>query len=167
MPDFSLPGRFPAALRSAAAARWSHRDPVEAGNPFPPADDRHQAWDAATRLALDALVRMDEELDAAERAGSHPDPYPVRLVSLAAARFDVWARRVLTIVQSPEALADYRAWLDLYVANWIAYVADTCPRVPVADELRERLTSRARYWIGEAERMLGPADAPRRDGRPM
>lgn len=156
MSDTSSSGRFPPALRSAAAARWSHRDPVEAGNPFPPEDERHQTWDAATRRAKETLVRIDEQLDAAEKAGAHPDPYPVRLVALAEARFDVWAARLLTVVQGPEALADYEAWLATYVAHWLAYVADTCPRVAVADALRERLSSRARYWMGEARETGNP-----------
>lgn len=150
MSDTSPTGRFPLALRSAAAARWSHRDPVEAGNPFPPEDDRHQTWDAATRRAKDTLVRIDEQLDAAERMGPHAEPYPVRLVALAEARFDVWAERLSTVVQNPEALVDYEAWLATYIANWLVYVADTCPRIAVADELRERLSSRARHWVRKA-----------------
>ncbi len=71
-------------------------------------------------------------------------------MALAEARFDVWAARLLTVVQGPEALTDYEAWLAMYVANWLAYVADTCPRVAVEGTLRERLSSRARHWIAEA-----------------
>lgn len=160
MSDTSSSGRFPRALRSAAAARWSHRDPVEAGNPFPPEDERHQTWNAATRRAKDALARMDEQLDAAEKTGAHPDPYPVRLVALAEARFDVWAARLLAVVQGPEALADYEAWLSTYVANWLAYVADTCPRVAVADALRERLSARVRHWVVEAGEGRNPHQRP-------
>jgi hypothetical protein len=107
------PGRFPAALRSSAVARWSHRDPVEGGNPFPLDDYRHEAWDAATCSARDVLVRIDRELGEAEVAGPHPDPYPVRLVALAVSRFDVWARRVQSIVRSPAALRDYEVAHDV------------------------------------------------------
>ena len=150
----SSPGRFPAALRSSAVARWSHRDPVEGGNPFPLDDSRHEAWHAATCSARDVLVRIDRELDEAEEAGPHPDPYPVRLVALAVSRFDVWARRVQSIVRSPAALRDYEVWLTTYVAHWLVYVADTCPRAEVGDDLRARLSSRAQYWVAEASRAL-------------
>jgi len=164
MSETSSPGGFPAALRSSAVARWSHRDPVEGGNPFPLDDSRHEAWHAATCVALDVLVRIDRELDEAEAAGPHPDPYPVRLVGLAVSRFDVWAGRVQPIVGSPAALRDYEVWLTTYVAHWLAYVAETCPRVEVGDDLRARLSSRAQYWAAEASRALQAVDAPRHAG---
>lgn len=104
---------------------------------------------------------MDEELDAAERSGQPSDPYPLRLVALAASRFDVWARRVQAVVQSPEALDDYQAWLAAYVANWLGYVADTCPKVDVGDELRARLASRAQHWVAESGRTLQPVEESR------
>jgi hypothetical protein len=154
------PGRFPAALRSSAVARWSHRDPVEGGNPFPLDDPRHEVWDAATCSARDVLVCIDRELDDAEKTGPHPDPYPVRLIALAVSRFDVWARRVWSIVRSPAALRDYEVWLTTYVAHWLVYVADTCPRADVGDDLRARLSSRAQYWVAEASRALQAVDAP-------
>lgn len=152
MSEIASPGRFPAALRASAVARWSHRDPVEGGNPFPPDDGRHAVWQAATCSAREVLVGIDRDLDAAEEAGPHPDPYPVRLVALAVSRFDVWARRGQTIVRSPDALRDYEVWLTTYVAHWLAYVADTCPRAEVGDDLRVRLSSRAQFWVAEASR---------------
>jgi hypothetical protein len=153
----SSPGRFPAALRSSAVARWSHRDPVEGGNPFPLHDARHAVWQAATGSAKDVLVRIDRELDQAEHGGPHPDPYPVRLITLAVSRFDVWARRGQSIVRSPAALQDYEVWLTTYVGHWLVYVADTCPRVDVGDDLRAQLSSRAQYWVTEASRALQAA----------
>jgi hypothetical protein len=164
MSETSLAGRFPAALRSSAVARWSHRDPVEVGNPFPLHDSRREAWRAATGAATDVLVRIDRVLDEREKAGPHPDPYPVRLVALAVSRFDVWARRAQAIVRSPAALQDYEEWLTTYVANWLVYVADTCPRAEVGDDLRARLSSRAQYWAAEASRALQAGDGPSHSG---
>jgi len=156
MSDGPSSGGFPLTLRSGAQPRWSHRDPVEAGNPFPLDDRRHAAWEEATRIAKDALVRIDRVLDDEERSRStpHPDPYPVRLVALAETRFDVWARRALSVVAGQAALTDYEAWLTSYVTNWLAYVADTCPRVDVDVQLRARLSSRAQHWTAEARRQL-------------
>jgi hypothetical protein len=164
MSETSSPARFPVALRSSAVARWSHRDPVEGGNPFPLDDSRHEAWHAATCFARDVLVRIDRELDEAEKVGPHPDPYPVRLVALAVSRFDVWARRVQSIVRSPAALRDYEVWLTTYVAHWLVYVADTCPRAELGDDLRARLSSRAQYWVAEASRALQAVDGPSHTG---
>jgi len=149
----SEPGEFPDSLRSSAVPRWSHRDPVECGNPFAPADPRHEAWHTATRDARDALVRIDAELER-EPVRPGPDRYPVPLVALAVARFDVWARRSLTIVRSPRALRDYALWLKDYTERWLNYVAETCPKVDVADELRVQLTTRSRYWVDGARRGL-------------
>jgi hypothetical protein len=150
----SSTGSFPTTLRASARPRWSHRDPVEAGNPFPQDDPRHQLWDAATRNARETLVRIDLELDEAEKAGPHPDRYRDRMIALAVSRFDVWARRTQSVVRSAAALDDYQAWLTTYVTQWLAYVADTCPTVDVGDELRQQLSSRAQHWVAEARRTL-------------
>jgi hypothetical protein len=157
-------GRFPAALRSSAAARWSHRDPVEGGNPFPQHDSRHEAWNAATLVATDALVHIDRELDEVERAGEHPDPYPVRVIGLAESRFDVWAKRLLSIVRNAAALEDFEVWLAIYVEHWLAYVSDTCPKVDVGDDLRTRLAGRAKYWVAEASRAVHSPNSPPQQG---
>ena len=148
----SEPGRFPDALRSSAVPRWSHRDPVECVNPFAPDDDRHPVWHVATGHVKDTLVRTDAELE--HEQARHPRPYPVRLVALAVARFDVWCQRGLEIVGSPRAVREYERWLDDYQENWLEYVADTCPNVDVADDLRSQLTARARFWIDGARRKL-------------
>jgi len=158
MSEVSFPDGFPDALRSSAVPRWSHRDPVEGGNPFPLDDARHDAWHRATCSARDVLAQIDRELNAAEQAGPHPDPYPVRVVALAVSRFDVWARRTQSVVRSPAALRDYELWLTSYVAHWLVYVADTCPGTEVGDELHARLSLRARHWVADASRALQAED---------
>ena len=148
----SEPGTFPDSLRSTAVPRWSHRDPVEGGSPFPPNDDRYPLWHAATGHATDRLARADAELELEQTR--HPQPYPVRLVALAVGRFDVWAQRALAIVGMPRAVQDYERWLHDYRANWIRYVAETCPHVDVAGDLGEQLTVRIRFWVDEAREKL-------------
>jgi hypothetical protein len=86
--------------------------------------------------------------------GPHPDPYPVRVVALAVSRFDVWARRTQSIVRSPAALHDFEVWLTMYVANWVAYVADTCPKIDAGQVLQEQLSGRVRHWMNDAGRAL-------------
>lgn len=144
---------FPDSLQSSAVPRWSHRDPVECGNPFAPDDDRHHAWHAATSRAQDALARIDARLELGP-VRQHPDPYSVRVIALAVARFDIWSQRSLAVVWSPRALQDYARWLENYTENWLEYVADTCPQIEVSNDLRARLAARSRVWLDGALRAV-------------
>ena len=141
-------------LRPSAVPRWSHRDPVEGGNPFPPADPRHRRWDTATDDARQTLVRFDARLEATAQVTLDPAIYRAQLLDLAVGRFNVWARRGRSVVSSDGALRDYERWLEDYVANWLGYVAETCPRVEVGDELRTRLRGRAAHWVTETQHIL-------------
>lgn len=150
-------GRLPDALRSSAVPRWSHRDPVEPGNPFPRDDPRHRIWAIATSQALETLARIDRDLDEAARPRSATERYEERVVALASSRFDVWAGRGISVVETAAALRDYEEWLDAYVTRWVSYLEETCPGLDVTDELRAILTGRATYWTERARR--GVADA--------
>lgn len=132
----------------SAVPRWSHRDPVEGGNPFADGDPRREIWDAATRAARRALERCDAHVAATARVTLDPLVYRAQLIDLALRRFDTWAERALSVVSSDDELDDYRRWLDVYVENWLGYVADTCPRVETGDELPSRLDAARRRWLG-------------------
>ena len=142
------------APRLSAVPRWSHRDPVAGGNPFPPGDARHGTWDAATTDARRALLRFDADLEATAQVTLDPAIYRAQLLDLAVGRFNVWARRGRSVVSSDGALQNYEQWLAGYVANWLRYVAETCPRVEVGDELRTRLRGRAAHWVAETRHIL-------------
>jgi len=133
----------------SAVPRWSHRDPVEDGNPFPTDDARHGTWDTATTDAQQALLRFDAYLKATAQITLDPARYRVQLLDLAVGRFDVWARRGHSVVSSRDAVGEYEQWLEEYVANWLGYVTETCPHVEVGDELRTRLSGRAAHWVRE------------------
>ncbi len=136
----------PGALRVSAVPRWSHRDPVEGGNPFPTADTRYGTWHAATADARATLLQFDADLETRAQVTLDPAIYRSQLLDLAVGRFDVWARRGRSVVHGRRALRDYERWLDEYVENWLRYIAETCPRVKVSDGLRQRLTGRAAHW---------------------
>ena len=142
--------KFPDSLRFSAVARWSHRDPIEQGNPFSQKDSRHRMWHTATAYAEKALVRSDGEFEHTLR--NKPEPYPTCVVILAVSRFDVWSRRALSIVRSYPALLDYEQWLAMYVKHWLKYVKDTCPKIDVNDIMGTQLTARAKHWAGAARR---------------
>ncbi len=131
----------------SAVPRWSHRDPVEGGNPFADGDPRREIWDAATHQARRALERCDAHIAATARVTLDPVVYRAQLLDLALRRFDTWAERALSVVSSEGELDDYGRWLDVYVGNWLGYVADTCPRVKTGDELRRRLKDARKRWL--------------------
>ncbi len=145
---------LPMAPSLSAVPRWSHRDPVVGGNPFPPTDARHGTWDTATTDARRALLRFDADLEVTAQVTLDPAIYRAQLLDLAVGRFDVWARRGRSVVSSDGALQNYQQWLADYVANWLGYVAETCPHVEVGDELRTRLRGRAAYWVAETRHIL-------------
>jgi len=134
-----------------AVPRWSHRDPVEGGNPFPTDDTRRGPWDAATREAKRALERCDAHIAATARVTLDSVVYRAQLIDLALRRFEIWAERGLSVVSDEGKLDDYRRWLDAYVGNWLGYVADTCPRVDTGDELPRRLDAARRRWLEAAQ----------------
>ncbi len=136
----------------SAVPRWSHRDPVEGGNPFPVGELRHARWEEATARALADLKRYDDGLADPAIASGEENVYARRWLDLATMRFDTWARRGLAVVDGKAAQRSYAAWLETCVANWRAYVEETCPHVPpnIRRELGTRLATRAAYWINEA-----------------
>ena len=143
---------MPREIRKLTAVpRWSHRDPVEGGNPFSVGDPRRKAWDAATLAARRALERCDADIAATARVTLDPVIYRAQLIDLALRRFDIWAARARSVVSTEGELDDYRSWLDAYVENWPGYVADTCPRADAGDELRRRLDGARRRWLDAAQ----------------
>lgn len=150
MSDFN---RLPELLRKSTVPRWSHRDPVECGNPFSPNDDRYPIWERATRLAKTTLVRIDEQFNT-NRAQHLPDEYPAQVVVLARWRFDVWSERTLSVVMTETAVEDYRHWLNDYADNWLNYVADTCPNIDISHDMHAHLATQSKFWINKAKRRL-------------
>ena len=132
-----------------ARPRWSHRDPVEGGNPFGPDDPRHRLWEDATTVARCALDRHDHQLSRTATVTTDSDRYRSQMLELAVARFDTWVRRGLSVVKDDDACRAYAVWLHDYVENWLAYAAETCPRVDVRDELRARLAARVQLMLSE------------------
>ena len=137
---------MPAAVALSARPRWSHRDPVEGGNPFPVADPRRGRWQAATDLALERLARHDAMLALAAEITLDPSRYRAQMLDLAVSRFDTWAERGAAVVADRASARGYADWLHRYVRNWLAYAADTCPRVDLRDALEQRLRARAEHW---------------------
>ena len=150
---------LPQTLLDSARPRWSHRDPVEDGNPFPPGDPNAARWAEATATARARLRAHDARL--AETADVTLDParYRAQIVELAGVRFDTWAKRLLVVLDDEARRAEGCLWLDRYVDNWLAYAAETLPHVTFGTELEDRLRASARYWSGP-DRSESTAQSP-------
>jgi len=144
----------PHGLLGSANPRWSHRDPVEGSIPFPPGTREFAVWTAATDTAHDRLREMDARIARTAQVTLDPRVYRTQLLDLAVDRFDVWAERGFAVVSTEETRHAYECWLANYVTNWLRYVAETCPRVDMRDELERRLRKRSEAWSGRA---LGPS----------
>ena len=148
---------FPARLKDSARPRWSHRDPVEGGNPFKLHSQAHVHWSHATAVAENSLRHDDIQLNRRASITKDREQYQLELVSLAIDRFDIWAERGLAVVNSQNLYNEYTAWLHTYATNWLAYVTETCPHVSINEELNTRLTIRTDHWSTIAQARLRPS----------
>lgn len=149
-------GPAPATF-DAAQPRWSHRDPVEGSEPFPPGTADHEAWTTATETARGRLREMDAAMVDSAQITLDPIVYRAQLFDLATGRFAIWTERGLAAVSAAAGCLGYERWLDRYVKNWLEYVADTCPLVEGLDELEHRLRELARRRVREARRASASA----------
>ena len=140
----------PHRLPGSANPRWSHRDPVEESDPFPPGTRELSTWTAATETAHGQLREMDARIARTAQVTLDPKVYRAQLLDLAVDRFDVWAERGLSVVSTEATRHAYECWLTCYVTNWLQYVADTCPRVDMGDELGRRLRKRSEVRLRRA-----------------
>ena len=136
----------------AAQSRWSHRDPLEGLNLFPPGAPGHAIWTTATDAARDRLRAMDAAMIDSAQVTLDRVVYRAQLFDLAAGRFAIWTERGLAVISTEDACRDYERWLDRYIENWLQYVAETCPGVEELDELEQRLRELARGRVRQARR---------------
>ena len=144
----------------AAQPRWSHRDPLEGRNLFPPEAPGHAIWTTATDAARDELREMDAAMIGSAQVTLDPVVYRAQLFDLAVGRFAIWTERGLAVISTEDACRDYERWLDRYIENWLQYVAETCPGVEELDELEQRLRELARGRVRQARRAHVPVSEP-------
>lgn len=152
---------LPEAFRSSAVPRWSHRDPIEGGNPFPPSSPDNRTWECSTVEAQRTLKKTDASIEAAAKVTLDPCVYRSQLFDLLAVRFNAWARRGASVVSSVNSLCDYKQWLRNYAKNWLHYVSETCPHVETGDDLRRLLEGLVADWSDWASGSLSHLRTPR------
>ena len=99
-------------------------DPVQ-GNPFPVDDQRHEAWARATRVAQLDLHRLKQRTLEKPRPQS-PEEDQHLLIEFIFRRFQIWAKRGLSVVWTYECARAYERWLDAYMQAELAYWEENC-----------------------------------------
>src|SRR5260370_20333258 len=100
-------------------------DPVQE-NPFPVADQRHEAWKNATRQAELELHRLKKRTLERPRP-QNPEQDQQLHVEFILRRFQIWTRRGISVVSIYECARDYEQWLDSYMQAELKLWEENCP----------------------------------------
>jgi hypothetical protein len=144
---------FPAGLLSSG-------DPSP-DNPFPIEDPGYRSWEDATREAEEELHRFNSDL-----LKTRPDPIDAGvgwMCGLVVGKFDIWAKRGISVVWSAEAVTKFDQSLIAYSTEWLQTVRGFFPSAIHIDtllhELRLRLIERIEWWRAEARRYVAAQKA--------
>jgi len=128
------------------------QDPVPE-NPFPVDDQRHEAWKKATRDAKLDLHRLKQSTLEKPRS-QDPDQNQRLYVEFILRRFQIWAKRGLSVVWTYECATDYEQWLDTYMQAELKLWEENCPaglhKEFFLPELKRQLLRACAYWSGNA-----------------
>jgi hypothetical protein len=154
MPD---PTKLPQSLLSSV-------DPVNR-NPFPETDLRHGAWNEATRVATEAVHRLNAKVleQSRERALEGVPGYHKTMNDLAIGKFDIWARRGIAVVWDAPMVTVFVRFLFTLAEDWLRLVkaeAEQCERDTGRDffvetllvGLKVSLIQRLEYWRAEGQK---------------
>jgi hypothetical protein len=145
-----LQGSVPASNRFQLSLNLNGvGDPIE-GNPFSSEDPRHAVWQESTLAAEQELCRLNSNYSAG--VANSQSEHVTRFVALAVAKFDIWARRYVTVVWTRNDLRGFDQWVFNYANAWLADVEEK--NLPHKDfvlhELRAHLISRMEFWKAQA-----------------
>lgn len=146
------PPRLPETL-------FQSQDPID-GNPFAADDVRHDVWKRATARAEQAVHRFHSRLlEQQGAAGMQPD-FQSFVANLVIGRFDIWANRTLSTVDTEEAATAYVGWLREYADASLQAVDHGLRRHQlispedletdrIVEDLELRLIARVEHWRAE------------------
>lgn len=148
-------------------------DPVQ-GNPFSADDPRRAVWKKATREALielhqlkldylSAKALVDKPFDEvlaenfnhlAEFSAQTQKQQQERLLEFIFNRFQIWAKRAISIVRTDQCVQDYQRWLKSQLEAEVKLWTDNCPEHFDAEwflgKLRRELNRALEHWVGQA-----------------
>jgi hypothetical protein len=125
-------------------------DPV-GENPCPVGHSAHRIWEDATREALRDSFRLQERM-LEKRPGSAD--FPGWFIELAFGKFQIWAKRNISIVRTDAAARSYEQWLESFMQSWLRLAEEKYSVELGAEsllpELKLQLLQASKYWSGNA-----------------
>src|SRR5262245_7790252 len=100
-------------------------DPVQQ-NPFTLDDQRHEAWKTATRQAELELHRLKQRTLEGPRPQDPEEDHNLQ-VEFILRRFQIWAKRGLSVVWTDSCARDYERWLNSYMQAELKLWEENCP----------------------------------------
>lgn len=130
----------------------SHPEDPVGPNPCPVDHPAHKVWEDATREALLELFRFQEKKFATR--STTVGEYQNLFVEYSFMRFQIWAKRNLSIVRNDRDARAYDKWLHSYLEASMEVASKACrpdvPRQETLSALRVQLLRALKYWSGNA-----------------
>ena len=125
-------------------------DPV-GENPCPVGHPAHRIWEDATREALRDSFRLQERM-LEKRPGSAD--FRGWFIELAFGKFQIWAKRNISIVRTDAAARSYEQWLESFMQSWLKLAEEKYPvelgTESLLPELKLQLQRASKYWSANA-----------------
>jgi hypothetical protein len=126
-------------------------DPV-GENPCPVGHHAHRIWEDATREALLESFRFQEKM--LSRRSRNEAEHQDWFIELAVRKFQIWAKRNLSVVRGDADARAYEMWLESHSQGWLK-IAEERPwpassREAVLSELKVQLRRASKYWAANA-----------------
>ncbi len=126
-------------------------DPVRE-NPYPTNHPSRRVWEMATHEAEEDLFRFQQKmLESRTLSGENQDWH----IELIFGKFQIWAKRGLSVVRSRTDARSYEGSLEFYVQSWLTLMEEKCSEFGLRPEtflteLKAQLLRAAKYWSGNA-----------------
>jgi hypothetical protein len=136
-------------------------DPVQE-NPFSKDDQRHKVWEKSTRSAELELHRLKQEILGRPQPKNVEQDQDLHLEFIFR-RFQIWAKRGISVVWSYSCVRAYEAWLASYFQAEMKLWREQCPRgfnsESFLSELEKKLLQACAYWSGNAMENVAALEA--------
>src|SRR5258708_3625636 len=101
-------------------------DPVQE-NPYPTNHQAHRVWERATHEAEEDLFRLQQEM--LEKQHQSAEEHQNWHLELIFGKFQIWAKRGLSVVRSRADARAYERTLESYSQSWLTLMEENCPEL--------------------------------------
>ena len=128
------------------------------GNPFERGSRCHLLWEEATHHAAIREGRLKSVMSKRAHMAANLDEQMGWLIKLVVLKFDIWAKRGLTVVFCNDDMRSFEEWLIGYAEGWLVLINQTYREFLGLEELlrrlRLRLIGRVEHWKAEARQRV-------------